>query len=1769
MKPLLLAGFFLFHSLSVGMAIQPPVSVPLPNAVKESDMDFGACRIVRGNEQEPVDAEVVKALLGLSTLADASKRPNLQGKGQEETQYLLVFKQPVTIGTVLGSVGEIKILKPGAPLPPNLAKPDDWQSLDAAPNQTAPRFIPLPPHATTQAILLSTPILRYGPADVRLIVPRLTNHTPSAIANAQAEYTSEPFLSAPTTYDAGRITRGRGEWLSSGKNAHGINPTEPITEVAPTWFILSWPEKRQIDGVLLQDNFEQFDLQIFNSPAGINPAAATDEEWKTIGKFQQTRNAGQRWLTFAPVQTRALRLRITKTAAIEEAVARLSGFHVFADLGEKPVPAAPVQVREESPVRIPYELAQDGLVTLAIDGSDGRRVRNLIANVQQSAGKNAVAWDLKDESGLYVPPGKYHWKAITHPPLELRYEMTAYPNVNTYFPERPAWLTGMDGSGGWMADHSAPSALCAAGGSVFIGAPCAESGVGLVECDLEGRKLWGHHEFAAWTGCRMLASDGQSLFNTSTIVGFAMARLDKTTDGIWAVDLKTKEIRTVALLAPSAERKRGVQGFAARDNKLYLAINSPEDWLNNAAAAGDVDSLNCLPNYGMARKERFPHEVVFDPRTDFLRLFRLKDTPSGQGSPSAGLTWLESTKNPDRQQYILLAFNKPVAIGSLVFPPPPKEEKVQFQISVLKPDAPYPPRPQEKDDWQVIPLTDKSPWSVQVLPKGLITRALRFTFLRGGEGMADDILTDIEDKKSGPSLDKVDSTSAKKSSFEGADAGAWQRRLEGMKLLSRRFENLFSSATVRVNSGKVSPDGVWDAQRSEPLSPAEPAIYAMEWKQPQSFRGLAIKEIDGETTEVDAYTGPADKPVDIEATGGWEKVATYSQQRREYYQPDPFHNSTARYLDGYVDFGREINTRALRLRVIKQWDSKPHWPAAVRVAGVRSDQGGQTLDPKRCHVYGVAPLKYLGGEVPVDTLTTQRVEVIDATTGKLVQEVPLPGAGTHGGGPARGNGLAFNARGDLFALANNQLVCVDLSGGGAPRVLVSDLIEPAALACDAEGNFFIFDAANDRKNIRVYSPEGKFLRLIGEPGGSQAGAWNQNRMEGVCALAVDPHGQIWAAHQTFWPKRVSLWNHDGKFLKELLGPTYYGGGGCLDPGDKRRFFYGPLEFEIDWQTGKTRLKNLTSLDGDATGDVPRRVNDRLYLVNTTPTNVHAPCGLVYLHEGDHARLVAVIGIAGECKQMLDPKLIKAFGGKVLLNYICAWSDLHGDGQVHPEDVQLWPKPKERTPVTFDNQLGAQIGPIGFRVKQWLPNGVPVYERVDSPGVWNGRTLRLDNGNFYHFEDDSHEKVCAVLEPDGKPLWTYRTEGPGTQALTRAKPPFPGQIVSGLGIAGHLTAHAGDLGEFLVCNNNVGAFNIMTADGLFAGRFFRDLREPHVLPWSSTENTRGMRLDDVSPGQEHFNGYVCRTEDNRYYVVAGHNHASIVEIVGMDRFKRFSGEISVDTGALTATQTWERETGTQKVYARAPVIDCYRMAAPPKLDGKFNGWPSVGAELDGNAKFRIGYDDENLYLAYEIDQRGPLKNQGKQWDYLFKTGASVDLQIGVDPNAPEDRRAPVAGDLRLLLTFMGDDPVGVLYQAVVPGAPAEKAWQAVSGVGSVSFDRVTRLEKTKFMSIGDNDHYVAQAAIPLAALGLKITPELRLKMDWGILTSGPDGTEVLQREYWANKVTTQITADTPSEAALHPELWGHIRFHSEIANARLDPSVKKPDKALNDLLNDLK
>jgi len=332
---------------------------------------------------------------------------------------------------------------------------------------------------------------------------------------------------------------------------------------------------------------------------------------------------------------------------------------------------------------------------------------------------------------------------------------------------------------------------------------------------------------------------------------------------------------------------------------------------------------------------------------------------------------------------------------------------------------------------------------------------------------------------------------------------------------------------------------------------------------------------------------------------------------------------------------------------------------------------------------------------------------------------------------------------------------------------------------------------------------------------------------------------------------------------------------------------------------------------------------------------------------------------------------------------------------------------------------------------------------------------------------------------------------------------------------------------------------------------------------------------VTVGQEHFQGNFCRNrEDGKYYAVAGHNHASVVEVKGIDDVKRLSGSVEVTGELVRSIGDWERADARRKARGDVKVADLRPVSKRPTIDGSIDDWGSVEplqlftpeyGKIHGipyNSTFRSAYDATHLYVACETRQMGPLKNSGNQWDRLFKTGGAVDLQLGVDSEAPPGREKPVAGDLRLLMTYMGDEPVAVLYRPVAPDAPRSDAWKAVSPVWEVSFDQVKRLDGVRMARAETANGYTFEAAIPLKAIGLVPKPQTRLKLDWGVLATDPDGTQVLHRSYWSNKATS-ILSDAPTEAALHPALWGTLRILGR-GGTSADNPLLRDDKDIDDI-----
>jgi hypothetical protein len=897
----------------------------------------------------------------------------------------------------------------------------------------------------------------------------------------------------------------------------------------------------------------------------------------------------------------------------------------------------------------------------------------------------------------------------------------------------------------------------------------------------------------------------------------------------------------------------------------------------------------------------------------------------------------------------------------------------------------------------------------------------------------------------------------------------------------------------------------------------------MRWDTAQPVRGLAIKEIDGRLTEIDAWTGEGE-PV-LEGERGWEKVAAYEQPSRSYYVPDQNFNAWARYVDGYVDFGREVRTRALRLRIVEQWMWKEEGRAGC--AGVRWDRAGEKLDPARCHVYGVAPLQYLGGEVPEDALRSERLEIYDVATRKLVKELPLEGGGD----------LAFAPDGTLYAVSGARVVKVDPDKGRhVPFPL--DVKQPGAIACDRAGNLFVCDTAGNI--VKMFDPAGKLVRRIGNPAPRGVGPHDPTRLANVRDLAVDEKDQLWMVEEVWVPRRITQWGTDGTFKREFLGNTAYGGGGALNPYDKRSLFYGPLEFELDWQTGNTRLKNITCPWDSPPGEQAIKVRDRLYVVSRQTFDgltAEQPVGVVYLYETNRCRRVAAVGAAGRFLPLRTPEIIGKLGAKALGSHQFAWSDLNGDEQAQVEEVQFFATDRQRGGGVgrFDDDLGTDAFDCRYDVERYLPTGVPVYARAKKK--FSGGSVRTTGGrNFLVWNDH-----MGVVSDDGQPAWTHPTEAWGVFGQIGSKPWFPGQTVAQFGVVGHETVAGGDLGEFFVTHSTHGRWHIWTADGLLAGSFFRDLRAGG-RPWSMPEHARGLDLSDVKPGGEHWAGYFCRTrEDNKFYAVAGHNHISVVEVQGLDKFKRVGGEINVSQADVAAAMAWQRQRQARRSYESAKLIECRRASGAIRVDGDASEWGFESVRLkDHQVVFGMAYDDASLYLYWVTKGCGPMKNTGNDWRRLFKTGAAVDLQIGVDPQAPADRKDPARGDLRVLLTVAEGKPVAVLYQSVAPDAKPDEAWEARTMVFQTRFARVARLAGAAVAVQGGQDSYCLEASIPLSALGLRIEPDLTLKMDWGVLVSGPDGNEVMQRLYWSN-LQTGIVSDEAAEALLRPDLWGSVRF----------------------------
>ena len=154
----------------------------------------------------------------------------------------------------------------------------------------------------------------------------------------------------------------------------------------------------------------------------------------------------------------------------------------------------------------------------------------------------------------------------------------------------------------------------------------------------------------------------------------------------------------------------------------------------------------------------------------------------------------------------------------------------------------------------------------------------------------------------------------------------------------------------------------------------------------------------------------------------------------------------------------------------------------------------------------------------------------------------------------------------------------------------------------------------------------------------------------------------------------------------------------------------------------------------------------------------------------------------------------------------------------------------------------------------------------------------------------------------------------------------------------------------------------------------------------------------------------------------------------------------------------------------------------------------------------------------------LQNVAKVDKLLFKGGGALDLQLGVDPAADPARTKPVAGDLRLLVARVNGNTKAMLYRQVVPGTVEPEPF--TSPVKRVTMDRIEDVSAAVQVAVSNTgEQAFYECSVPLATLGLTVTPGLKILGDLGVLRG--DGIETAARVYWHNKTTTFVS-DIPGE-----------------------------------------
>jgi hypothetical protein len=148
---------------------------------------------------------------------------------------------------------------------------------------------------------------------------------------------------------------------------------------------------------------------------------------------------------------------------------------------------------------IRYTLPRDGRISMLIQNSEGKVVRELLHAAPRKQGPNIESWDGLDEQHQPVAAGAYSWKLLSTQGLKAEYLTTLGTNPKT------PWET-------WPGNHNGLLGVAADDSGLYFGGPGEGTPI-VVKYDWKEKRLWSmDHWLQAWAGPQaMIVAGGKSI----------------------------------------------------------------------------------------------------------------------------------------------------------------------------------------------------------------------------------------------------------------------------------------------------------------------------------------------------------------------------------------------------------------------------------------------------------------------------------------------------------------------------------------------------------------------------------------------------------------------------------------------------------------------------------------------------------------------------------------------------------------------------------------------------------------------------------------------------------------------------------------------------------------------------------------------------------------------------------------------------------------------------------------------------------------------------------------------------------------------------------------------------------------------------------------------------------------------------------------------------------------------------------------------------------